>query len=112
MSKEDQEVKEAILRQGKIFLLENEIVTSEAIINDLIMFGFVSNKHVQDVAISIDEEKRIISYVLYFGWFWYRYADVEKIQKNLETIITDGLKEYKVIVAKQLLSKKEGSSYE
>lgn len=98
MTKEEDEVQEALVRQGKIFLLENEIVTSDAIINDLIMFGFVAHKSVQDVEVFIDEDKKQIIYVLFFNWFFYQVVSIEKLQDKLQAIVQSGLTEYTIKV--------------
>ena len=53
---ENRELKEALIRQGVNYLLDNDIVDAEPVINDLIIAGFMSNDKVVDVAMVVDEE--------------------------------------------------------
>lgn len=110
ISEEELEIREALKRQGTSFLLENEIVNTDLIINDLILAGFTAHKSVQDVELYVDEEKKVITFELYFNFLSYKFCNLDKIIHKLNNFVQSGLKNFEVRAIKKRYNSKKTKS--
>ena len=98
-------LKEALVRHSTEYLLNNELINTDPIINDLIIVGFMANDAIEDVGIFIDEKERKIIYHLFFGAIRYHLTSTKKLQSYLTNYIQSGLKNWSVEVIKKKFQK-------
>lgn len=103
---------EALVNQAMKFVLDNEMVEEDVVVNNLILSGFMASNFVQDVEVFINKESRSIEYVLYFNFPWLWLVRRKKLSDFLKSVIQSALSEYSVTVEKKRYVRKDYDTLE